>query len=74
MYAETLLSLYAAEGMILPRADFYALAAHACMYLGERKRALEFSEKARRLWDVIFGTGSRESEEMRQFQRKLGKV
>ncbi|KAM7185295.1 hypothetical protein V8F33_012473 [Rhypophila sp. PSN 637] len=71
-HAETLLRLYAEEGMILPKADHYALAAHACMYLGEKKKAIQYSRMAKQLWDVIFGEGSRESESMVEFESKLG--
>ncbi|KAM7219443.1 hypothetical protein V8F06_005177 [Rhypophila decipiens] len=71
-HAETLLRLYTEEGMILPNADYYALAAHACMYLGEKKKARRYSRMAKQLWDVIFGEGSRESESMIEFENNLG--
>lgn len=73
-HAETLLRLYNEEGMILPKAYYHALAAHAWMYLGDNKKALGYSRDAKKLWDVIFGEDSEESQDMVEFQRKLGKV
>ncbi|KAM7206065.1 hypothetical protein V8F20_002847 [Naviculisporaceae sp. PSN 640] len=73
-HAQTLLKLYNEEGMILPKAYYHALAAHACMYLGNNRQALRYSREAKLLWDVIFGEGSEESKDMVDFQSKLGKI
>ena len=70
-YAERMLSLYDREGMILPKAEYYALAAYANKYLGRRKKAADYAVVAEGYWDIMFGPDSKESESMREFRAEL---
>ncbi|KAK3314537.1 hypothetical protein B0H66DRAFT_593257 [Apodospora peruviana] len=71
-HVETMLGLFDEEGMIMPKAEYYALAAHASKHLGRRKDAMEFAELAKGQWNIIFGPESRECASMDEFQLELG--
>ncbi len=72
-HVKTLLELYDKEGMNMPKAEYYELAAHASMYVGQRKEALAYATQAKKYWDIIFGENSNESQAVESFVRDLGK-
>jgi len=63
-----LIDLFGREGMVIPKADYYELAAMAAKYLGRREEALGFSREAKRCWDIVMGEGSQESKAMVDFE------
>jgi hypothetical protein len=64
-----LLDLYEQEAMIMPRADYYELAAFAANHLGREEQALEFAASARKYWNILFGSESREVKAIEEFER-----
>ena len=66
---KTLLRLYEEEGMIMPKAQNYWLAAVAANSLGHGDEALTFAKRAREYWTIMFGEDSEAVREVMEFER-----
>ena len=68
-HAKTLISLYDEEGMIMPKADNYELAAYAAKYGGRPKEAEKYANLAKHYWEIMFGEGSKEAKGLDKFMK-----
>jgi len=68
-HVQSLLRLYEDEGMIMPRAENYWLAAVAANVLGREKQALGFAKLARKYWTIMFGEDSQLVNDVREMER-----
>lgn len=70
-YSKQLLALMEEEGMILPKGDYYELAARGSQFTGRKKEALQYAVKAKKHWEMLFGIDSKEARAMDEFMKEL---
>lgn len=68
-HVKTLISLYDEEGMIMPKADNYELAAYAAKYGGRPNEAQKYANLAKAYWEIMFGPGSKEAKGLDKFMK-----
>ncbi|KAK0611292.1 hypothetical protein B0T14DRAFT_325294 [Immersiella caudata] len=70
-WSKALLTLMGEEGMVIPRGEYFELAAMASRYLGLNGEAKGWAKKAKKHWDVVLGEASEQSKAMGELERAL---